>query len=84
MFGKTKFLGRSRARSRLGNTGGLRGYCWIGGVSWPRLPNGVCQRDGCAAIDFALNPRRAAVKIDNRFHECQTQARAVGARVQGA
>ena len=33
-----------------------------------------CQLDGCAATNLAFNCGRAAVKIDNRFHESQSQA----------
>jgi hypothetical protein len=37
------------------------------------------QRDRCAAMYFALDFGRPAVKLDNRFHQCQTQPGAVGA-----
>ncbi len=37
------------------------------------------QRDRGAAIHFALDFGRPAVKIDNRFHQCQAQPGAFGA-----
>src|SRR6266478_7284923 len=44
-----------------------------------KLPRRKCQFDGCAAANLALDSGRAAVKIDNRFHQRETQACAVGA-----
>src|SRR4030095_16345034 len=50
---------------------------WTSGRKGPRLQF-VRENENhpCAAIHFALDPGRAAVKIDNRFHQGQAQARA--------
>ena len=71
MFGKTNFLAAAGGGDSMGPAG----------ITDSRLQRFVrkSEDDGGAAIDLALDPGRSAVKIDNRFHQSQTQACAVRA-----
>jgi hypothetical protein len=42
------------------------------------LSNWECQFDYCAATGIALDSGRTAVEIDNRLHQSQTEACAIG------
>jgi hypothetical protein len=49
----------------------------------PRLLKRETKGDGCAATNLTLDAGRAAVKIDNRFYQSQSEACASGRTPRG-
>ena len=87
MNGKENFQGLVQGADRgLEITGGTAVVAVVAGVSPAeskssqptRLPLQWLvrerKRDGCTVTNFAVNASRAAVEIDNRFYQGQTQA----------